>query len=212
MRERDPQRERIAGGNALIREASDELGGVNEPNVGASARGALQADIKVHDLQLVLDERPPGLAVLAAPLDIGKFDAVALYKQARAAVGERVDHRSGPDRIEIELGARAVDVASVEKAMEAIIGAVERAADQGGDVGRSQKAVSGELADDFHIVVGEAKGGRFRRTTEPRPAGRGNERLRVHAYNYTGAYRNARSCLGESGRRLIRVVAQISFV
>src|SRR5271157_746338 len=135
MRELDPQREWIAGDNSLIGEGSDEFSGVNELHVGASARRALQADIEVHDLQLVLDERAAGLAVLAAPFDVGKCDAVALDKEARAAVGERVNHRSGPDGIEVELGARAVDVAGVEKPMEAIIGTVERAADEGGDVG-----------------------------------------------------------------------------
>src|SRR5208283_4844898 len=128
MRERNAQGEWIPASDALIGEGSDQLGGVNELHVGASAGRALQADIEVHDLQLVLDERPPGLAVLAAPFDVGEFDTVALYKQARAAVGECIDHRSGPDRIEVELGARAVNVAGVEKAMEAVIGAVERAA------------------------------------------------------------------------------------
>ena len=78
MRERDAQREWIPAGDVLIGEGSDKLGGMNELHVGASTRGALQADIKVHDLQLVLDERPPGLAVLAAPFDVGEFDAVAL--------------------------------------------------------------------------------------------------------------------------------------
>ena len=135
MRERNAQREWIAGGDALIGEGSDELVGVNELHVGASAGRALQPDREVHDLELVLNEWPPGLAVLAAPFDVGEFDTVALYKQARAAVGERVDHRGGPDRIEVELGARAVDVAGMKEPQKAVVGAVERAADEGGDVG-----------------------------------------------------------------------------
>ena len=40
MRERDAQRKWIAGGNALIREGSDHLVGVDELHVGASARRA----------------------------------------------------------------------------------------------------------------------------------------------------------------------------
>src|SRR5271165_7422131 len=41
-------------------------------------------------------------------------------------------------------------------------------------------------------VVGETEGPRLRRTAEPRPAGRGDKRLRVHAYNYIGAHGSAR--------------------
>jgi hypothetical protein len=70
----------------------------------------------------------------AFPFDVGECDAVALDKQARAAVGERVDHAGGPDGIEVELGARSVDVARVEQAQETIVGAVERAADEGSNV------------------------------------------------------------------------------
>ena len=47
---------------------------------------------------------------------------------------------------------------------EPIIGAVKRAADEGGDVGGAQKRRRAELADDLHVVVGEAKGRRLRRT------------------------------------------------
>ena len=180
MRERDAQCEWIAGGNALIGEGSDEFSGVNELHVGPSARRALQADVEVHDLKLVLDEWPPGFAVLAAPLDIGECDAVALDEKPRAPVGERVDHWSGPDRIEVELRARAVDVACVKEPQKPIIGAVERAADERGDVGRPQKAAPGELTHDFDVVVSETEGRRLRRTAKPRPAGWGNERLRVH--------------------------------
>jgi len=78
------------------------------------------------------------------------------------------------------LGARPVDIAGMKEPQKAIVGAVERAADEGGDVGGFEEAVSGELAHDVHVVVGETKGGRFRRTAEPRPTGRGDKRLRVH--------------------------------
>src|SRR5271166_2782935 len=46
--------------------------------------------------------------------------------------------------------------------------------------------MSGELAHDMHVVVGEAEGWRLRRPAEPRPTGRDNERLRVHAHIITG--------------------------
>ena len=61
-----------------------------------------------------------------------------------------------------------------------VIGAVERAADQGGDMGRAQEPVPRKLPYDFHVVVGEAEGRRLRRTAEPRPAGRCDKRLHVH--------------------------------
>ena len=44
---------------------------------------------------------------------------------------------------------------------EAIIGAVERAADQGGDVGRAQEAMPRQLPHDLHVVIGETEGWRF---------------------------------------------------
>jgi hypothetical protein len=85
MREFDPQREWIAGGDALIRKGSNELGRVNELHALALARRGLQADEEIRDLQLVLDERPAGLAVLAAPFDVGECDAITLDKETRAA-------------------------------------------------------------------------------------------------------------------------------
>ena len=133
---------------------------MDEPHVGAIARRALQADVEIHDLELVLDERPAGLAVLAAPFDIGEVDAVALDQEARAAIGERIDERSGAGgRIVVELGARPVEIAGMEEPREAIVGAIERAADEGRDMRRSQEAMPRELAHDRHVVVGEAKGG-----------------------------------------------------
>jgi hypothetical protein len=57
---------------------SRRLVGMNEAHVAALAGGAMQADIEVHDLKLVLDKRPAGRAVLAAPFDVGEIDAVAL--------------------------------------------------------------------------------------------------------------------------------------
>ena len=45
---------------------------------------------------------------------------------------------------------------------------------------QNENGALGELTHDVHVVVGEAEGGRFRRTAEPRPAGRGDKRLHVH--------------------------------
>ena len=69
----------------------------------------------------------------------------------------------------------------MKEAQKAIVGAVERAADQRGDMGGFEEAVARKLTHDVHVVVGETKGGRFRRTAEPRPTGRCDKRLRVHA-------------------------------
>jgi hypothetical protein len=63
---------------------------VDELHVGAGARGALQADVEIHDLKLVLDERATRQAVLSAPFDVGKLDAVALNQEAGAPIGKRV--------------------------------------------------------------------------------------------------------------------------
>ena len=129
-------------------------------------------DVEIHNVKLVLDERAAGLAVLAAPFDIGEVDAVALDQEAGAAVGERIDdRRRAGGRVVVELGAGAVDVAGMEEARQAIVGAVERAADQGGNVGGAQEPVPRELAHDLHVVIGEAEGRRFRRTAEPRQSG-----------------------------------------
>jgi hypothetical protein len=53
--------------------------------------------------------------------------------------------------------------------MQAVIGAIERAADQSSDMGRSEEPVAGEQADNPDIVVGQTKVRRLRRTDEPRP-------------------------------------------
>ena len=59
--------------------------------------------------------------------------------------------------------------------------------------------MAGELAHDVHDVVSEPEGRRFRRTAEPRPTCRGNERLRVHAYNYIGTLGMPGRVLGKAG-------------
>ena len=177
MRERDLQREWIAGGDRADPGRRDQLVGVDEVHVGASARGALQADVKVHDLKLVLDEGAAGQAVLAAPFNIGKLDAVALDQEAGASVGERVHEvRRASEGEAVELGMWPIKVARMEQPGEAVIGAIKRAADQGRDVGRSQKAMPRELADDQHVVVGNAEGGRLRRAPEAGATGRRGRR------------------------------------
>ncbi len=91
----------------------------------------------------------------------------------------------------------------MKEPQKAIVGAVERAADLRGDVGRSQEAMPSELADNLSVIIGEAEGGRFRRTAEPWPTGRGDKRLRVHAYNYIGADRSARPAVSWGKRSAI---------
>ena len=131
----------------------------------------LQGDPKVDGLQLMLDERSAGCLVLAAPRDIGEGRTIALDQQAGAAISESIGIGCRAYREAVELGARAVDIAGVKKAGEAIVGAVEGAADQGGDVGGAEETVAGEMADDENIVVGQPERRRFRRTAEPRTAG-----------------------------------------
>ena len=87
----------------------------------------------------------------------------------------------------VELRARPVNVTGMKEPQKAVVGAVERAADERGDVRRTQEAVTRKLAHNVHVVISETEGRRLRRTAEPRPAGRGDMRLRVHAYNYIGA-------------------------
>ena len=91
-------------------------------------------------------------------------------------------------RVVVELGARPVNVTGMKEPQKAIVVAVERAADQGSDMSGFEKAVPRKLAHDVHVVVGEAEGWRLRRTAEPRPTGRGDKRLHVHANNYTGPH------------------------
>jgi len=93
----------------------------------------------------------------------------------------------------VELCARAVDIAGVKEPQKAVVSAVERATNERGDMGGFEEAVTRKLTHDVHVVVSETEGGRFRRTAEPRPTGRGDKRLRVHADNYIGV-RCPRGC------------------
>ncbi len=78
VRELHAQRQRIARGASLLRKSGDDVVGMDELHVAPSASGELQRHQEIDDLQLMLDERAAGLAVLAAPFDVGEFDAVAL--------------------------------------------------------------------------------------------------------------------------------------
>ena len=51
---------------------------MDKSHVATGTSGELQRDREIDDLQLMFDERAPGLAVLAAPFDVGELDAVAL--------------------------------------------------------------------------------------------------------------------------------------
>ena len=78
VRELHAQRQRIARGARLLGESRDDVVGMDELDVASSASGELQRDRKIDDLQLMLDERAAGLAVLATPFNVGELDAVAL--------------------------------------------------------------------------------------------------------------------------------------
>ena len=78
VRELHAQRQRIACGARLLRESGDDVVGMDELHVAPSTGGDLQRDREIDDLQLMLDERAASLAVLAAPFDVGEFDALTL--------------------------------------------------------------------------------------------------------------------------------------
>jgi hypothetical protein len=93
----------------------------------------------MHAQTLIVPTRRPRFRRASEPLAFRLTDDdVEIVPQLA-----RHRHRSRPDRIEVELGARPVDVASVEKAREAVVGAVERAADKRSDVGRAEEARPG---------------------------------------------------------------------
>ena len=93
VRDLHAERKGIACAERLIGKGGDHLVRMNKAKVSAMADGILERDVKIDDLKLVLDEGAAGLAVLAAPLDIGEIDAVALDQEARAAVGKGVGDR-----------------------------------------------------------------------------------------------------------------------
>src|SRR5579862_1262605 len=94
----------------------------NELNIRPAPYRPLQCHLKIDDLDLVLDERPAGFAVLAAPLHIPKLHAIAVAKQTRPSIGKRIDvmGRSGGEAV--ELRTRTVEVAGMEEALQAVVG------------------------------------------------------------------------------------------
>ena len=76
-----------------MREGCDRLVSINEAHVAARAGGAMQANIQVDDLKVVVDARATRAALFAATFNVGEIDAVALDQEAGAAVGERIDQR-----------------------------------------------------------------------------------------------------------------------
>src|SRR5579872_4431970 len=116
---------------------------MDQTHVRTASSCDLQGDIEIHDLKLMVDEGTTGLAVLAAPLDIGEVDAIALDQEPRPAVGQRINHRGGARvGIIIELGAGTVEIAGMKQPCEAIVAAVARSIDQSCDVAGSQKAMA----------------------------------------------------------------------
>jgi hypothetical protein len=161
-------------------ERGDPLLGGDEPNVATLCDSALKRDLKIDDLDLMLDERSARFAVLSAPV-AGTAKAVALADQPGAPISESIDHRCRTvGREAVELGARTIDVAGVKKQAEPVVGAVERAADKRGKVRRSNEPVPRNLTDDLYIIFGETKGRWLRRTTEPRQPNRSLNGGNVH--------------------------------
>jgi len=58
-----------------------------------SWRSCLRMQHKPSTATQVRDERTPGFAVLAAPLDVGEVDAIVLDQETSAAISERLDVR-----------------------------------------------------------------------------------------------------------------------
>ncbi len=116
VREGDTHRERFAGATLRRGRRGDHLVRMYETHVATIARRVLQRHVEVDDLQLVLDERPAGFAVLAASVDVGESDPVVLDQKTRSAIGEPVHERCGlAGRVIVELGARSIDVAVMEE-------------------------------------------------------------------------------------------------
>jgi len=210
VREFGAEREWAAGIDAVIRKRRCEFVGMHEAEVGAAARRTLQRDVEVHDPKLMLDEWPTGLAILAAPLDIGEIDAVPFDQEPGAAVGERIDNRRRTRRrVIVELRARPIDVARMEEPREAIIGAIERAADESRNVGRTQEAMPRQVAHDRHVVVGDAEGGWFRRTAEPRSTSGLRDSQFAHAGIIASTRRRSNAALTLQGKLIVSARAHI---
>jgi hypothetical protein len=77
----DAESERREGSIAKCR---DHFVAVDEVRIFASAHRRLQCDVEVRDLQLMLDERTAGLAIFAAPFEVGEGGAVALQQTCTA--------------------------------------------------------------------------------------------------------------------------------
>jgi hypothetical protein len=69
-----PGHSRCPRASGCLRNWEEALGFAR--NLMRAARRALQANVKLHDLKLVLDERAARVAVLSTPLDVGTLNAV----------------------------------------------------------------------------------------------------------------------------------------
>jgi hypothetical protein len=68
-----------------IRNFRDRFVAGDGARIIASAHCRLQRNVEVDDFQLMLDEGTAGLAILAAPFEIGEGDATA-FQQTRATI------------------------------------------------------------------------------------------------------------------------------
>src|ERR1041384_5335991 len=93
---------------------------------------ALNADLELDNLDLVLDEGPAGFTVLAAPFRVPEFGPIPFPEKAHPKISEGIDHRGRTEsRVVVELGTRSDDVPGMEEAHQPIVGAIKRAPDQG---------------------------------------------------------------------------------
>src|ERR1051326_4810222 len=96
MRELGAEREGMPAGSRALGKLGGDFGGVDELHASAVARGSLQGDLEIDDLDLVLDERPGNPAVLPPPLHVPTRNAFPFTEKSGSPIGERVDHRRGP--------------------------------------------------------------------------------------------------------------------
>jgi hypothetical protein len=94
--------------------------------------------------------------VLGGPVDLATGQAEAFGQNIRAAIAEAVDDGPGTGvGVELDLFPRPVEILVMEKELQPAdqgLGAAPQEADQ---VGRTEKAVLMDLAEDFDIPLGE---------------------------------------------------------
>jgi hypothetical protein len=88
----DPQAQRIPRCARLFGKCRDDFFRRYELDI-VIVCGSLEGDVKVHNLEPVLDKWAPGLPVLPAPFGIDNLGTVVLVQQAHTAIGKGIRHR-----------------------------------------------------------------------------------------------------------------------